>query len=154
VVYRGLRLGVLHQLHPGRSRSLVRYHDCLHGNFSSVICLFAVYVPAIKARSTSNAGGLASSLKRRGNSAFRLVSSLAELLGAGTGLTKAPTIPNGIAPCISEAAAFAGHFSCRSAGRSFPIAGMYSFHSAGEYGCFGPPASSSHPAAERIRPVK
>jgi hypothetical protein len=23
----------INQLHPGRSRSLVRYHDCLHGNF-------------------------------------------------------------------------------------------------------------------------
>ena len=33
VVYRCLRLGPLHQLHPGRSRSLVRYHDRLHDNF-------------------------------------------------------------------------------------------------------------------------
>jgi hypothetical protein len=33
VVYRCLRLGSLHQLHPGRSRSLIRYHDCLHGNY-------------------------------------------------------------------------------------------------------------------------
>jgi len=32
VVYRYLRLGPLHQLHPGRSRSLVRYHDRLHDN--------------------------------------------------------------------------------------------------------------------------
>ena len=32
VVYRWLRLGPLHQLHPGRSRSLVRHNDCLHGN--------------------------------------------------------------------------------------------------------------------------
>jgi hypothetical protein len=30
VVYRCLRLGPLHQLHPGRSRSLVRHNDCLH----------------------------------------------------------------------------------------------------------------------------
>jgi hypothetical protein len=30
VVYRCLRLGPLHQLHPNSSRSLVRYHDCLH----------------------------------------------------------------------------------------------------------------------------
>jgi hypothetical protein len=30
VVYRCLRLGPLRQLHPGRSRSLVRYHDRLH----------------------------------------------------------------------------------------------------------------------------
>jgi hypothetical protein len=33
VVYRCLRLGPLHQLHPRRSRSLVRYHDRLHDNF-------------------------------------------------------------------------------------------------------------------------
>src|SRR6516164_3481605 len=32
VVYRCLRFGPLHQLHPGRSRSLVRYHDRLHVN--------------------------------------------------------------------------------------------------------------------------
>src|SRR5262247_2971713 len=31
VVYRCWRLGPLHQLHPGRSRSLVRHNDCLHG---------------------------------------------------------------------------------------------------------------------------
>src|SRR5262245_3295555 len=30
VVYRCLRLGTLHQLHRGRSRSLVRHHDRLH----------------------------------------------------------------------------------------------------------------------------
>src|SRR5499427_4912957 len=30
VVYRCLRLGPLHQLHPGRSRSPVRHNDCLH----------------------------------------------------------------------------------------------------------------------------
>ena len=30
VVYRCPRLGPLRQLHPGRSRSLVRYHDRLH----------------------------------------------------------------------------------------------------------------------------
>src|SRR5215467_5699961 len=30
VVYRCLRLGPLHQLHPGRSRSLLRHHDRLH----------------------------------------------------------------------------------------------------------------------------
>ena len=33
LVYRCLRLGPLHQRHPGRSCSLVRYHDCLHDNF-------------------------------------------------------------------------------------------------------------------------
>ena len=31
IVYRCLRLGPLHQRHPGRSRSLVRHHDRLHG---------------------------------------------------------------------------------------------------------------------------
>jgi hypothetical protein len=30
VVYRCLRLGPLHQLHPGRSRSLISHHDRLH----------------------------------------------------------------------------------------------------------------------------
>jgi hypothetical protein len=30
VIYRCLRLGALHQRHPGRSRSLVRHHDRLH----------------------------------------------------------------------------------------------------------------------------
>ncbi|MGC1596278.1 MAG: hypothetical protein WA774_13055, partial [Candidatus Acidiferrales bacterium] len=29
-VYRRLRLGPLHQLHPGRSRSLIRHHNRLH----------------------------------------------------------------------------------------------------------------------------
>jgi hypothetical protein len=29
IVDRGVRLGPLHQLHPGRSRSLVRHHDRL-----------------------------------------------------------------------------------------------------------------------------
>jgi len=32
VVYRWLRLGPLHQLHPGLSRSLVHYYDRLHMN--------------------------------------------------------------------------------------------------------------------------
>ena len=31
LVCRCLRLGPLHQLHPGRSRSLVLHNDCLHG---------------------------------------------------------------------------------------------------------------------------
>src|SRR5690348_4094237 len=30
VVYRRLRLGPLHQRHPGRSRSLIRHHNRLH----------------------------------------------------------------------------------------------------------------------------
>jgi hypothetical protein len=33
VVYRGLRLGPIHQLHPGRSRSLVGYYDRFHDDF-------------------------------------------------------------------------------------------------------------------------
>jgi hypothetical protein len=40
VVYRCLRFGPLRQLHPGRSRRLVRYNDCLHGIVSFVIYLF------------------------------------------------------------------------------------------------------------------
>src|SRR4051812_2229944 len=31
-VYRCVRLGPLCQLHPDRSRRLIRYYDCLHGN--------------------------------------------------------------------------------------------------------------------------
>src|SRR5262249_61042802 len=33
LVSRRPRPGPLQQLHPVRSRLLVRYHDCLHGNF-------------------------------------------------------------------------------------------------------------------------
>src|SRR5215212_1832424 len=33
VVYRCLWLGPLDRLYPGCSRSLIRYHDCLHGNY-------------------------------------------------------------------------------------------------------------------------
>jgi hypothetical protein len=33
VVYRCVRFGPLHQLHPGRPRSLVRHNNCLHDNF-------------------------------------------------------------------------------------------------------------------------
>jgi hypothetical protein len=45
VVYRCLRLGPLHQLHPGRSRSLVRYHDRLHVNRLLGYLSLAGYVP-------------------------------------------------------------------------------------------------------------
>ncbi len=42
VVYRRLRLGPLHQLHPGLSRGLVRYNDRLHDNFLfGHLCLWA-----------------------------------------------------------------------------------------------------------------
>jgi hypothetical protein len=51
VVYRRLRLGPLHQLYRGRSRSLIRRHNRLHrspvsfiGIVSLVICLFALNV--------------------------------------------------------------------------------------------------------------
>src|SRR6516164_4670788 len=63
--YIALNSLTLHQLHPGRSRSLVRYHNRLHVN-----CLLG-YLPLID----------------------------------------------------------------RSAGRNFPIAGMYSFHNSGECCC-------------------
>src|SRR5215831_2790223 len=33
VIYRCLRLGPVHQLHSGRSRSLLRHNDCLHDDF-------------------------------------------------------------------------------------------------------------------------
>jgi hypothetical protein len=45
VVYRCLRLGPLHQLHPGRSRSLVRYHDRLHVNCLLGYLSLAGYIP-------------------------------------------------------------------------------------------------------------
>src|SRR5437868_1527951 len=43
VVYRRLRLGPLHQLHPGSSRSPVRHHDRLHRN-----CLLSHYVSLVE----------------------------------------------------------------------------------------------------------
>ncbi len=48
VVYRCRRLGPLHKLHPGRSRGLIRYHNCLHDNFLLVICLFGGNVARVK----------------------------------------------------------------------------------------------------------
>jgi hypothetical protein len=51
VIYRCLRLEPLHQLHRGRSRGLVRYNACLHGNFSSVICLFGGNLAGMESRS-------------------------------------------------------------------------------------------------------
>src|SRR5262245_32548189 len=46
VVYRCLRLGPLYQLHPGRSRSLVRHNDCLHdiSPRSAVIVVISVLI--------------------------------------------------------------------------------------------------------------
>src|SRR5439155_26751578 len=40
---RPLRLGPLRQLHPGRSRSLIRYYDCLHR--ASPFCLTRALPP-------------------------------------------------------------------------------------------------------------
>src|SRR6476660_4250901 len=81
VVYRCRRLGPLHQLHPGRSRSLVRHNDCLHVN-----CLLGSlcwkWCRQRKALSTSMPAAMGSFRKRRWNS----VTSLLELLGAGQGL--------------------------------------------------------------------
>jgi hypothetical protein len=48
VVYRRLRFGPLGQLHPGRSRSLVRYYDSLHGNFLLGHYLLAGNVAALE----------------------------------------------------------------------------------------------------------
>src|SRR5262249_52414044 len=50
VVYRCRRLGPLGQLHPGRSRSLIRYHDCLH---SAAISVRSVTVCPSSAMSTA-----------------------------------------------------------------------------------------------------
>jgi hypothetical protein len=36
VVYRCRRLGPVHQLHPGRSRGLIRHHYRPHDKFSAV----------------------------------------------------------------------------------------------------------------------
>jgi hypothetical protein len=38
VVYRCRRLGPLHQRHPGRSRSLIRYHNRFHLDTSLYVC--------------------------------------------------------------------------------------------------------------------
>jgi hypothetical protein len=48
VVYRSLRLGPLDQLHPGRSRSLVRHNDRLHDNFLLGHRLFGGNVAALE----------------------------------------------------------------------------------------------------------
>src|SRR4051794_36595893 len=83
VVYRCRRLGPLHQLHPGRSRSLVRHNDCLH-----VTCLLGSLSLWWKCCGDRKPvrhlmpGAMGSFRKRRWNS----VTSLLELLGAGQGL--------------------------------------------------------------------
>src|SRR5215813_5628275 len=85
VVNRRLRLGPLLQLHPGRSRSLVRYHDRLHDNF-----LLGHSSPWWKCCSVGKPvrhlmlGAMGSFRKRRWNSALPVVdvTSLSELLGA------------------------------------------------------------------------
>jgi len=83
VVYRCLRLGPLHQRHPGRSRSLVRYHDCLHGNFLLVICLFAGNVAALESLFDISCQGPWVASESEVEQRFPLVISLTELLGAG-----------------------------------------------------------------------
>jgi hypothetical protein len=46
VVYRRLRLGPLHQLHPGRSRSLIRHHKRLHRSPPCADLIFMTYSPS------------------------------------------------------------------------------------------------------------
>jgi hypothetical protein len=50
VVYRRLRLGPLYQLHPGRSRRLFRYDDCLHNPPPCVwyVVIFRIHLQTIK----------------------------------------------------------------------------------------------------------
>jgi hypothetical protein len=77
VVYRRLRFGPLHQLHPGSTRRLVRYHDCLHGNFSSVINSLLGMLQRWKMCSTSHTQGPWAASER--NSAFLLMTLLTQL---------------------------------------------------------------------------
>jgi hypothetical protein len=42
---RPLRLGPVHQLHPGRSRSLIRHYNRLHRSPSGVDLIFTTYSP-------------------------------------------------------------------------------------------------------------
>src|SRR5215472_12585686 len=58
VVYRWLRLGPLRQLHPGRSRSLLRHNDCLHDDFLlGHLSLWWKCCSVGKVRATSHARG-------------------------------------------------------------------------------------------------
>src|SRR5262250_1399612 len=84
VVYRCRRLGPLGQLHPGRSRSLVRHNDRLHDNFLLghlslwwTRCTVGEFVRPLMP------GPWAASEKRRWNSALPVVdlTSLTQPLG-------------------------------------------------------------------------
>ena len=48
VVYRRLWLWPLYQLHPGRSRGLIRYHNCFHRN--CLLCRFSLWSNELSAR--------------------------------------------------------------------------------------------------------
>src|SRR5262245_22604647 len=85
VVYRCLRVGPLHQLHPGRSRSLVRHNDRLHDNFLlGHLSLWWKCCSVGKPVRHLMPGAMGSFRKRRSNSALPVVdvTSLSELLGA------------------------------------------------------------------------
>src|SRR5215831_18552652 len=53
VVYGCLRLGLLHELHPGRSRSLVRYHDRLHRPLPDVWDVVIFQIPLKMSENTT-----------------------------------------------------------------------------------------------------
>src|SRR4051812_7059031 len=107
VVYRWLRLGPLHQLHPGRSRSLVRYDNRLHMN-----CLLG-YLSLCRVCSSDE-------------------SAVRHLMRAAMGPQLSnigPKLPRGRYAMKSATVVPVD----RAAGRSFPMAGMHSFDSSGEY---------------------
>src|SRR3954452_24583800 len=108
VVYRCLRLGPLHQLRPSCSRSPIRHNDCLHDNLILGHLSLGEMLQGWKARSTSSARGMASFRERRWNSTLPVVD-----------VTSLPR-------CYSMRSATMV-LSSRIAGRSFPIAVMYSF---------------------------
>jgi hypothetical protein len=84
VVYRCRRLGALGQLHPGRSRSLIDYHDRLHVNcLLGYLSLCRLCSSDKKAVRHLMPGAMGSFRKRRWHS----VTSLLEMLGARQGLT-------------------------------------------------------------------
>src|SRR5438552_950871 len=101
VVDRRLRLGPLHKLHPGGSRSLVRYDDRLHMN-----CLLGYLCLCWVCSSDESPFDI---------SCQQLWSCSCAIFALGCpgrySMKSATVVPID-----------------RSAGRSFPIAGMYSFH--------------------------
>jgi len=94
VVYRCLRLGPLHQRHPGRSRGLIRHHNRPHDNFlifSAVICSFGGNVAASECPFDISCQGPWVASESEGGTALCQwwnVTSLPELLGAGQRLEK------------------------------------------------------------------